>query len=101
MQLGILQNTGFCMAFHSVFGIATKCHEGHQKTHAAEAAQNQVVSEAPFDDRESITTEPAPTLRKMNNTAQVVPTRASAGGKGTPSSSTKQAKEKGKELDNV
>ena len=70
-------------------------HQGHQKVHATEAAQQQIVSEAPVDDSEST----APTLPGLKKTAQVVPTRGSAARKGTPSSSKKQAKEKGKESD--
>ena len=31
--------------------------EGHQKVHAAEAAQDQIVSEVPIDERESTATE--------------------------------------------
>ena len=74
-------------------------HKGHQKWHAAEAAQEQIVSEAPVDDSESTAPKPAPTLPKLKKTAQDVPTRGTAAGKGAPSSSKKQAKEKGKEPD--
>ena len=74
-------------------------HEGHQKVHAAEAAQEQIVTEAPVDESESTAPKPAPILPKLKKTAQVVPTRGTAAGKGTPSGSKKQAKEKGKESD--
>ena len=74
-------------------------HEGHQKVHAAEAAQEQIVCEAPVDMSESTAPRRAPTLPKLNKTAQVVPTRGTAAGKGTPSSSKKQAKEKGRGSD--
>ena len=67
--------------------------------HAAEAAQKQILSEAPVDERESTAPKPAPTLPKLKKTAQVVPTRGTAARKGTPSSSKKQPKEKGKEWD--
>ena len=63
--------------------------------HAAEAVQEQIVTEAPADDSEP--TAPAPTLPKLKKTAQLVPTRGTAAGKGTPSSSKKQAKGKEKE----
>ena len=72
-------------------------HEGHQKLHAAEAVQEPIVTEAPADDSESPA--PAPTLPKLKKTAQVVPTLGTAAGKGTPSSSKKQEKAKGKESD--
>ena len=68
-------------------------HQGHQKLHAAEAPQEQDVSEAPVDDSEST----APTLPKMKKTAPIVPSRGTAAGKGTPSSRKKKAKEKRKE----
>ena len=74
-------------------------HEGHQKVPVAEATQKQIVSQAPDDDSESTAPKPAPTLSKLKKTAQVVPTRGTAAGKGTPSSSKKQAKEKGKGSD--
>ena len=76
-------------------------HQGHHKVHAAEAAQKQVVFEAPVDDSGSTTTTSAPTLPKMKKNAQVEPTRGTRAEKGTPSSSKKQAKEKGKESDKV
>ena len=47
---------------------------------------------------------PAPTLpsqAKVKETAKVVPTQGTAAGKGTPSSSKKQAKGKVKQLDNL
>ena len=48
--------------------------DGHQNLHAAEAAQEQIVSEAPVDDSE-YAPKYAPTLPKLKKTAQVVPTR--------------------------
>ena len=66
--------------------------------HAAEAAEEQIVSEAPGDDSESTAPKPAPTLPKLKKSSQDVPTWGTAAGKGTPSSSKKQAKEKAKEL---
>ena len=75
-------------------------HEGHQQVHAAEAVQEDVVTEAPADDTEPGA--PAPTLpmqAKVKKTAKVVPTQGTAAGKGTPSSSKKQAKGKEKESD--
>ena len=54
-------------------------HKGHQKVHAAEAVQEQIVTEAPADDSEPVA--PAPTLRsqaKLKKTAKVVPTQATA-----------------------
>ena len=58
--------------------------EGHRKVHVAKAAQEQIVSQAQADDNESAAPKPAPTLPKMKKTAQVVPTRGTAAGKGTP-----------------
>ena len=75
-------------------------YEGHQKVHAAESVQEEVVTEAPADDTEPDA--PAPTLpsqAKVKDTAKVVPTQGTAAGKGTPSSSKKQAKGKEKESD--
>ena len=75
-------------------------YEGHQKVHAAEAVQEEVVTESPADDTEPVA--PAPTLlmqTKVKKTAKVVPTQGTAAGKGTPSSSKKQAKGKEKESD--
>ena len=75
-------------------------YEGHQKMHAAEAVQEEVVTEAPADDTEPVA--PAPTLpmkAKVKKTAKVVPTQGTAAGKNTPSSSKKQAKGKEKESD--
>mmetsp|Transcript_79087 Transcript_79087/g.132078 ORF Transcript_79087/g.132078 Transcript_79087/m.132078 type:complete len:291 (-) Transcript_79087:121-993(-) len=75
-------------------------HEGHQQVHAAEAVQQDVVTEAPAEDTEPGA--PAPTLpmqAKMKKTAKVVPTQGTAAGKGTPSSTKKQAKGKEKESD--
>ena len=60
--------------------------------HTAEAAQEQIVTEAPVDGSEFN----VPNLKK---TAQVLQTRGTAARKGTPSSSKKQAKGKGKESD--
>ena len=65
----------------------------------AQAAQEQIVSDAPVDNGESTTTKPAPTLPKLKQTAQVVRTRGTAAGKGNPSSSKRQAKEKAKKSD--
>ena len=73
--------------------------EGHQEVHAAEAAVEQMFTEATDDESESTGPKPAPTLPKLRNTAQVVPTRGTAAGRGTPLSSKKQAKGKGKESD--
>ena len=59
--------------------------EGHQKVHAAEAVQEQIVTEDPADHTEPVA--PAPTLPSqgtVKNTANVVPTQGSAAGKGTP-----------------
>ena len=75
-------------------------HEGHQQVHAAEAVQEDVVTEAPADDTEPVA--PAPTLpmqAKVKKTAKVIPTQGTAAGKGTPSSSKKQAKGNEKESD--
>ena len=75
-------------------------HEGHQQVHAAEAVREDVVTEAPADDTESVP--PAPTLplqAKVKKTAKVVPTQGTAAGEGTPSSGKKQAKGKEKESD--
>ena len=55
-------------------------HQGHQKEHAAEAAQEHDVSEAPVDDGESA----SPTLPRLTKTAQVVPTRCTAQEKEPP-----------------
>ena len=74
--------------------------EGHQKVHAAEAVQEQIVTEAPADDTEPVA--PAPTLpsqAKVKKTAKVVPTQGTAAGKGTPSRSKKTAKGQEKESD--
>ena len=70
-------------------------HQAHRKVHAAEAAQEQEVSEAPVAASESN----VPSLPKMKKTAQFVPLPSTAAGKGTPSSGQKEAKEKGKESD--
>ena len=77
-------------------------YEGHQKVHAAEDVQEEVVTEAPADNTEPVA--PAPTLpsqAKVKKTANVVPTQSTAAGKGTPSSSKKQAKGEEKESDNL
>ena len=55
--------------------------------HAAEAAREPIVSEVPVEETESTAPKPAPTLPKLVKTPQVVPTRGTAAGKGTPSSS--------------
>ena len=75
-------------------------HEGHQQVHAAEAVQEDVVTEAPADNTEPVA--PAPTLpmqAKVKKIAKVIPTQGTAAGKETPSSSKKQAKGKEKEFD--
>ena len=75
-------------------------HEGHQRVHAAELVQEDVVTEAPADDTEPVA--PAPTLpmqAKVKKAAKVIPTQGTAAGKGTPSSSKKQAKGKEKKSD--
>ena len=74
--------------------------EGHQKVHAAEAVQEQIVTEAPADDSEPVA--PAPTLpshAKVKKTAKVVPTQGTGAGKGAPSSSKKPSKGSEKESD--
>ena len=73
-------------------------HEGHRQVHAAEAVQEDVVTEASAEDTEPVA--PAPTLpmqAKVKRTAKVIPIQGTAAGKGTPSSSKKQAKGKEKE----
>ena len=58
------------------------------------------MTEAPADDTEPVA--PAPTLpmqAKVKKTAKGIPTQGAAAGKGTPSSSKKQAKGKEKESD--
>ena len=75
-------------------------YEGHQQVHAAEAVQEDVVTEPPADNTEPVA--PAPTLpsqAKVKKTAKVIPTQGTVAGEGTPSSSKKQAKEKQKESD--
>ena len=75
-------------------------HEGHQQVHAAEAVQEDILTEAPADDTEPVA--PPPTLpmqAKLKKTAKVIPTQGTAAVKGTPSSSKKQAKGKEKESD--
>ena len=75
-------------------------HEGHQQVHAAEAVQEDVVTEAPADHTEPVA--PAPTLpmqAKVKKTANVIPAHGTAAGKGTPSSRKKQGKGKEKESD--
>ena len=67
--------------------------------HVAGGAQEQIVSEASGDDSESNALKPAPTLPKLKKTAPVVPTRGTAAGEGTPSSSKKQGNKEGKESD--
>ena len=79
---------------------SSRGYEGHQKVQAAEAVQEDVVTEAPADDTEPVA--PAPTLpmqAKVKKTAKVIPTQGTAAGKGTPSSSKKQAEGKEKESD--
>ena len=74
MQLGILKKTGFCMAFHFGFWIATKVRKGSRRC-MLQKPQEQIVSEAPVDDGETTTTRPAPTLLKLTKTAQLMPIR--------------------------
>ena len=76
-----------------------KGHDRHQMVYAAEAAQEQMASEAPVDDSESTVPKSAPTLPKVEKTAQGVPTRGTEGQKGTPSGRKKHAKEIGNESD--
>ena len=79
---------------------SSRAYEGHQKVHAAEGVQEDVLTQAPADDTEPVA--PAPSLPMQANvkkTAKAIPTQATAAGKGTPSSSKKQAKGKDKELD--
>ena len=79
---------------------SSRGYEGHQKVHAAEAVQAEVVTEAPTDDTEPVA--PTPTLpmqTKVKKTAKVVPTQGTAAGKGTPSRGKEQAKGKEKESD--
>ena len=71
---------------------SSRGYEGHQKVQAAEAVQEDVVTEAPADDTEPVA--PAPTLpmqAKVKKTANVIPTQGTAAGEGTPPSSKKQA----------
>ena len=73
-------------------------YEGHQQVHAAEAVQEDVLTEAPADDTEPVA--PAPTLpmqAKVKKTAKVIRTQGTAARKGSPSSSKKQTKGKEKE----
>ena len=75
-------------------------YEGHQKVHAAEAVQEEVVTEAPAGDTEPVAPPPTlPSQAKVKKTAKVVPTQGTAARIGTPSSSKKQAKGKKKESD--
>ena len=68
--------------------------------HAAEAVQEDVVTEAPADDTEPVALAPTlPMKAKVKRTAKVIPTQGTASRKGTPSNSKKQAKGKGKESD--
>ena len=79
---------------------SSRGYGGFQKVHAAEAVQEDVVTEAPADDTEPVA--PAPTVpmqAKVKKAAKVIPTQGTAAGKGTPSSSMKQAKGKDKESD--
>ena len=75
-------------------------YQGHQQVHAAEAVQEDVVTEAPADDTEPVAAAPTlPMQAKVKKTAKVIPTQGTAAGKETPSSSKKQAKGKEKESD--
>ena len=96
LHLGILKKSGIPLWVLD----SNRRHEGHQRVHAAEAVQEDVVTEAPADDTEPVA--PAPTLpmqAKVKKTAKVIPTQGTADGKGTPSSSKKQATGKEKEWD--
>ena len=75
-------------------------YEGHQEVHAAEAVQEEVMTEAPADDTEPVASAPTlPMQAKVKKTANIVPTQGTAAEKGTSSSSKKQAKGKEKESD--
>ena len=75
-------------------------YEGHQKLHAAEAVQEDVVTEAPADDSEPVASAPTlPMQAKVKKTPKVVPTQGTAARKRTPSSNKKQEKGKEKESD--
>ena len=79
---------------------SSRGYEGHQKVQAAEAVQEDVVTEAPADDTEPVA--PAPTLpmqAKVKKTPNVISTQGTGAGKGSPSSSKKQEKGKEKESD--
>ena len=68
--------------------------------HAAEGVEEQIVTEAPADDTETVA--PAPTLpsqAKVKKTAKAVLTQGTTAGKGTFWSSKKPAKGKEKESD--
>ena len=72
--------------------------EGHQKVHAAEAVQEQIMTEALADDSEPVA--PAPTLpsqAKVKRNARVVQTQGTGDGRGSPSSSKKPPKGKDRE----
>ena len=69
-------------------------YEGHKKVHAAEAVQEEVVTEVPADDTEPVATAPTlPSQAEMKRTAKVVPTQGTAAGKGTPSRARSRRKE--------
>ena len=79
---------------------SSRGYEGQDKMQAAEALQEDVVTEAPADDTEPVAQAPTlPMQAKVKKTAKVIPTQGTAARKGTPSSSKKQAKGKGKESD--
>ena len=99
MHLGLLRKPGFCMVIQLQDLDRDLGHKGHRKVHAAKSAQKRIVSEAPAGDSECTAPKYAPTVPKLKKTAHVVPTRGTAAGKGTPSSSKKQAKEKAKDSD--
>ena len=69
-------------------------HEGHQRVHAAEATQEQIVFEAPVDDSEFTAPKPQPILPKLKETAQDAPTWGTAAGKGTPQVARSMQKKK-------
>ena len=91
MHPGILKKSGFCVAFHSGLSIATEVTKGTRRCMLPKPPKNTLCLSPLNDDSESNVPKPA-------CTAQVTPPRATAAGKGTPSSS-KKAKEKGKESD--
>ena len=84
MQLWILKNTGFCVAFHSWFGIGTKVTKGIRSCMLQKPPKKRMWLRPPSTRVNLRLAKIAPTLPKMKKTAQVVRTRGTAGGKGTP-----------------